>query len=301
MKRIAILWALLMFATCAILAQDSSSSTTTSSDGNTTTTTTSTTNNQDGSQATTTSSDDQQKANNKAAARTAEAGEDQHKDNAKNANSKLDESREKALARVDESTKILDELLAASDKGIPDQVFKNAKCVAIVPSMIKGGFVFGAEHGKGVATCRTPNGWSAPAFFTITGGSWGAQIGGQAVDLVMLFMTDDGAKKLLDAKFNLGGDASVAAGPVGRDASANTDWKFKTGVLTYSRARGIFAGISLKGAVIRQDDDSTMAVYGKNVSFRQILSGKVPPPHETAIQRLLATVRRDKAEAAAAH
>ncbi len=300
MKRFASLWALLMLGACMMFAQDNNSSTPARSDGNSTTTNNTMTAKNDQSQATTPSSE-QQKADDKAAAQTAEDAADQHKDKAKAANSKLEETREKAYARVDESTKILDELLAASDKGIPDEVFKNAKCVAVVPSMIKGGFVFGAEHGRGIATCRTAHGWSAPAFFTVTGGSWGAQIGAQAVDLVMLFMTDEGAKKLLDAKFNLGGDASVAAGPVGRDASANTDWKFNTGVLTYSRTRGIFAGLSLKGAVIHQDDDSTMAVYGKNVSFRQILTGQVPSPHESAIQRFLATVRHDKSEAAAAH
>lgn len=282
MKRFAMLCAILAVMSFTLLAQDTSSS------SNTTTTTT-------------TKSNDSTRANNKDRAQTAENAADEHKANAKQADTKLEQVREKAYARLDEASKVLDQLLAAGDNNIPEKVFQNAKCVAVVPSMIKGGFVFGAEHGRGVATCRTSKGWSAPAFFTISGGSWGAQIGGQAVDLVMLFMTDEGAKHLLDAKFNLGGDASVAAGPVGRDASANTDWKFKTGVLTYSRARGIFAGISLKGAVIRQDDESTMAVYGKNVTFRQILEGKVPPPREAAVQRFIATVRHDKAEAAAAH
>lgn len=295
MKQIGTLWALLLLAACTIVAQDNSSSTTTSNSDGSTTTTTTTTDHQNSA------ADTQDATTHKDRADSAESSADEHKAKAKAASSSTEEARQKALARVDEATKVLNELMGASDKGIPDEVFKNAKCVAVVPSMIKGGFVFGAEHGRGVATCRTANGWSAPAFFTITGGSWGAQIGGQAVDLVMLFMTDEGAKKLLDAKFNLGGDASVAAGPVGRDASANTDWKFKTGVLTYSRARGIFAGISLKGAVIRQDEDSTMAVYGRNVSFRQILNGEVRPPHDAAVQRFIATVRHEKAEAAAAH
>lgn len=201
--------------------------------------------------------------------------------------------------RLDKSANVLNELLSAKDKGIPDDVLKSAKCVAVVPSMLEGGFIFGAEHGKGVATCRTAEGWSAPAFLTISGGSWGAQIGGEAVDLVMLFMTDEGAKQLLGAKFKLGGDASVAAGPLGRDTSANTDWKFNTEILTYSRARGVFVGINLNGAVIHQDTDSTAAVYGPNVSFRQILTGQVPPPSDTAAQRFIATVSQDKAEAAA--
>ncbi len=305
MKRLGLLAALVTLGACTVVAQETSSSATTSSDGNTTTTTTTTTertttDNQAQPATSTTTSDQDSATTHKEKAEAAENAADQHKDKAKAADSSAEEARQKSLARVDDSTKILNELLGASDKGIPQEVFQNAKCVAVVPSMIKGGFVFGAEHGKGVATCRTANGWSAPAFFTLTGGSWGLQIGAQAVDLVMLFMTEDGAKHLLDAKFNMGGDASVAAGPVGRDASANTDWKFKTGVLTYSRTRGIFAGLSLKGAVIRQDDDSTMAVYGKNVSFRQALTGEVPPPRDTAIERFIATVRHEKAEAAAA-
>jgi lipid-binding SYLF domain-containing protein len=190
-------------------------------------------------------------------------------------------------------------VLSAKDKGIPDDAFKSAKCVAVVPSMLEGGFIFGAEHGRGVATCRTAEGWSAPAFFTISGGSWGAQVGVEGVDLVMLFMTDEGAKHLLSAKFKLGGDASIAAGPLGRDASANTDWEFNTNVLTYSRARGVFVGINLEGAVIHQDADATTAVYGRDVSFRQILTGQVPAPADIAAQRFIATVSQDKAEAAA--
>jgi lipid-binding SYLF domain-containing protein len=201
--------------------------------------------------------------------------------------------------RLDKAAKVLDELLSAKDKGIPDDVFKSAKCVAVVPSMLEGGFIFGAEHGKAVATCRTAQGWSAPAFFTITGGSWGAQIGGEAVDMVMLFMNDEGAKRLLDADFKLGGDASVAAGPVGREVSANTDWKLNTDVLTYSRARGVFVGINLNGAVVRQDANSTAAVYGQKVDFRQILSGQVPTPPDSSVQRFISTVRQEKAQVAA--
>lgn len=297
MKRFGILCAALLLSAFTVFAQDNSSSTTTTSNGNTTTSTTTTTtpNNSSDRDAAQDATEQSTRDAHKSAAQTDENAADQKKANAKDANSKSAETRDKAEARLDDSAKVLNELLAAKDDGIPDNVFKNAKCVAVVPSMIKGGFVFGAEHGRGVATCRTSNGWSAPAFFTVSGGSWGAQIGGQAIDLVMLFMTDEGAKHLLDAKFNMGGDASVAAGPVGRDASANTDWKFKTGVLTYSRTRGIFAGISLKGAVIRQDDDSTMAFYGRNVSFRELLTGAVPNPHDSASQRFIATVRREKA------
>ena len=198
-------------------------------------------------------------------------------------------------ARLDDSSKILNQLLSAPDQGIPDDVLKSAKCVAVVPSMVKGGFVFGAEHGRGVATCRTRNGWSAPAFFVITGGSWGAQIGVQAADVVMLIMNDRGMQDLLSSKFKLGGSGSVAAGPVGRQASASTDWKMKAEVLTYSRTRGLFAGLTLNGAVIKQDDDATRAAYGHMEGFRPTLMGEVKPPAEA--DHFLATVRREHADA----
>ena len=219
----------------------------------------------------------------------------QEKADAKDASTKGGEDRDKVLARLDDSSKVLNELLGAPDNGIPDDVFKSAKCVAVVPSMVKGGFVFGAEHGRGVATCRTAKGWSAPAPFVITGGSWGAQIGAQAVDLVMLIMNDKGMNDLLSSKFKLGANGSVAAGPVGRDASASTDWKMKAEVLTYSRTRGLFAGLTLDGAVIKQDDDSTRGLYGHEAAFRQILMGKVPAP--AGAEAFLATVRRSKSEA----
>jgi lipid-binding SYLF domain-containing protein len=224
----------------------------------------------------------------------------QEKSDAKDASTKGGEDHDKVLARLDDSAKILNELLGAPDNGIPDDVYKSAKCVAVVPSMVKGGFVFGAEHGRGVATCRTAKGWSAPAPFVITGGSWGAQIGAQEVDLVMLVMNDKGMQDLLSSKFKLGANGSVAAGPVGRDASASTDWKLKAEVLTYSRTHGLFAGLTLDGAVIKQDDDSTRGLFGHQIAFRQILMGKVPPP--AGADTFLATVRRSKSEAnAAAH
>ncbi len=223
---------------------------------------------------------------------------DQEKAAAKNEGNKSAEEHDKVLARMDDSSKILNELLGAPDKGIPDKVFENAKCVAVVPSMVKGGFVFGAEHGRGVATCRTANhDWSAPAFFVITGGSWGLQIGVQAADLVMLIMNQRGMNDLLSSEFKLGGSGSVAAGPVGREASASTDWKMGAEVLTYSRTRGLFAGLTLNGAVIKQDDDATRALYGREVGFRQCLLGQVKPP--TAADSFLAVVRRSKAEATA--
>jgi lipid-binding SYLF domain-containing protein len=157
-------------------------------------------------------------------------------------------------------------------------VLGSAECVAVVPSMLKGGFIFGAKYGRGLASCRTAKGWSAPAFFVVTGGSFGFQIGGQAVDLVMLIMNKDGMKHLLSSEFALGADASVAAGPVGRHAEGNTDWKMRAEVLTYSRARGLFAGVSLNGAVVKQDKDSTREFYGRMVSFPASLQGEVDPP-----------------------
>src|SRR3954467_4010955 len=169
--------------------------------------------------------------------------------------------------RIDASAKVLNEIMATPDKAIPDKVMQGAKCIAVIPSMVKIAVGFGGNHGKGVATCKTANGWSAPAPFTITGGSWGLQIGGQAVDLVMLVMNQKGMQALLSSKFKVGADASAAAGPVGRQAAADTDWKMKSEVLTYSRARGVFAGIDLSGSRIAQDNDETRILYGKMETF----------------------------------
>ena len=207
------------------------------------------------------------------------------------------DEKEDDIDRLDASTKVLNEIMTTPDKGIPNEVLDGAKCIAVVPHLIKGGFVFGAKHGRGVATCRTSDGkWSAPSFFTVTGGSWGAQIGVEGVDLVMMIMNDKGMQQLLNSKFQIGGDASAAAGPVGRHASAGTDWKLNTEILTYSRARGAFAGISLEGAAITQDSNAIEAMYGKALTPRAILTGTVPPP--TAAQQFLATVRDAKTMAA---
>jgi lipid-binding SYLF domain-containing protein len=180
--------------------------------------------------------------------------------------------------RVKSAGTVLDEIESAPDGGIPENVLKSADCVAVVPSLLKGGFIVAADYGRGVASCRTPKGWSAPAFLFTSGGSFGFQIGGQAIDLVMLIMNKDGMEHLLSSKFQLGGDASAAAGPVGRHAAADTDWKLKAQVLTYSRTRGVFAGISLAGAVIKQDKDATKEFYGRQVPFRTSLTGEVEPP-----------------------
>jgi SH3 domain-containing YSC84-like protein 1 len=184
----------------------------------------------------------------------------------------------KATDRVQSAADVLNEIQSAPDSGIPQEILGRSECVAVVPSMLKGGFIVGAKYGRGVASCRTPKGWSAPAFFVVTGGSFGFQIGGQAVDLVMLIMNNDGMQHLLSSQFALGADASVAAGPVGRHAEGNTDWKMRAQVLTYSRARGVFAGVSLNGAVMKQDKDSTREFYGHMVTFKAALTGEVDPP-----------------------
>jgi lipid-binding SYLF domain-containing protein len=187
-------------------------------------------------------------------------------------------TREDTVDRLQKSVDVLQQIMSTPDKGIPEEVLNGAKCIVIVPDLIKGGFVFGAKHGRGVATCRTANGWSAPAFISVGGGSWGLQIGVEDIDLVMLVMNDRGLQHLLSSKFELTGEGSVAAGPVGRHTSAGTDILMNTEVLTYSRSRGIFAGLTLEGAVVEQDNDSTRAIYGKHMMFRSILSGRVSTP-----------------------
>jgi SH3 domain-containing YSC84-like protein 1 len=184
----------------------------------------------------------------------------------------------KAEDRIKSAGTVLDEIESAPDSGIPESVLKSADCVAVVPSMLKGGFIVAASYGRGVASCRAPKGGSAPAFLFTSGGSVGFQIGGQATDLVLLIMNKDGMEHLLSSKFKLGADASVAAGPVGRAAAADTDWKMRAQVLTYSRNRGVFAGVSLAGAVIKQDKDATKEFYGRQVPFKTSLTGEIEPP-----------------------
>jgi lipid-binding SYLF domain-containing protein len=191
-------------------------------------------------------------------------------------------AREDSLNRLKLSTDVLNAVMAAPDNGIPEEVLDSAKCLIVVPNLIKGGFIFGGKHGRGVATCRTANGWSAPGFVSIGGGSWGLQIGVEGVDLVMLVMNEQGLQHLLSSKFQLSGEGSAAAGPVGRHASAGTDWKMNTEMLTYSRSRGVFAGLTLEGAVVEQDNDSTRAIYHDNLPFRTVLSGKTATPEVAA-------------------
>jgi lipid-binding SYLF domain-containing protein len=189
-----------------------------------------------------------------------------------------DDADNKAIDRLHAAGAVLDEIQGTPDRGIPEEVLESAECVAVVPSMLKGGFVVGANYGRGVASCRLAKGWSAPVFFRVAGGSFGLQIGGQAVDLIMLIMNQRGMNSLLSSKFKLGADASVAAGPVGRHAAADTDWKMRAEVLSYSRARGVFAGLELNGAVIKQDKDSTREFYGHMVPFDTSLQGTIDAP-----------------------
>jgi lipid-binding SYLF domain-containing protein len=190
-------------------------------------------------------------------------------------------TRDADIARIQSANTILSQIMEAPDKGIPDSIMSGAKCIAIVPSMLKFSFIFGGNYGKGVATCRTTSGWSAPTFFRIEGGSFGFQAGGQASDLVLIVRTDDGMQHLLQSKFKLGADASASAGPVGRDAQAATDLTMRAQILTYSRSRGLFLGVSLAGAVVRQDDGDTQAFYGKDWTFYSLLNGQVSPPPDS--------------------
>jgi SH3 domain-containing YSC84-like protein 1 len=213
-------------------------------------------------------------------------------------------AREDTVDRMQRSVDVLHAIMSTPDKGIPEEVLSNAKCILVVPDLIKGGFIFGGKHGRGVATCRTSEGWSAPAFVSVGGGSWGLQIGVEGVDLVMLVMNEQGFQHLLSSKFELTGEGSVAAGPVGRHASAGTDWKMNTEMLTYSRSKGVFAGLTLEGAVVEQDNDSTHSIYGKHMMFRNILSGKATTPRsaeafiravsEAGQQAKIAEARDDK-------
>lgn len=207
-----------------------------------------------------------------------------------------DQTKTDTTERMQSAAKVLEEVANAPDKGIPDEVFKGAKCVAVVPSMIKGAFIFGGKHGRGVSTCRLPNGkWSAPAFFTISGGSWGAQFGVEDVQLVMMIMNDQGMRHLLENKFQIGGAVSGSLGPVGRHASAGTDWKVSTEILTYSRSKGLFAGIDLNGSWIERDQDSTIAEYGHDYTTTELLTGKVAAPANAEV--FLAAVRRAETRA----
>jgi lipid-binding SYLF domain-containing protein len=188
------------------------------------------------------------------------------------------DNAEKAQARIEAAGLILQQIQLAPDQGIPQSLLASASCVAVVPTMLNGGFVLGLRYGRGVASCRTAKGWSAPAFFLAWGGSFGPQFGAQASDLIMLIMNDNGMTQLLSSRFALGAQASATAGPVGRQTIAETDWKLRAEVLSYSRAHGVFAGATLEHGTIRQDNDSTRAFYGHMVPFNMLLTGEVDPP-----------------------
>jgi lipid-binding SYLF domain-containing protein len=189
-----------------------------------------------------------------------------------------------APKRLDDSADMLTDIMSAPDKGIPQDLLQKAHCVILVPGLKKGAFIVGAKYGKGFMLCRKPSGvgWSAPAAIRVEGGSVGFQIGGSETDVVMLVNSESGAKKLLESKFTLGGDASVAAGPVGRTSSAETDAQLHAEILTWSRSRGVFAGISLQGATLRPDDDWNRDLYASPLTNKQIVMGDTPAPPAAA-------------------
>lgn len=187
-------------------------------------------------------------------------------------------SRQDLQVRIDAAKTVLDEVMAAQDSSIPSNILEHATCVGVVPGLKKGAFVFGAQYGQGVVTCRTGHGWSAPVFIRMAGGSWGFQIGAQSTDLVLIAVNQNGFQDLLKSKFKIGADAAAAAGPVGRNGQAATDWKMNAELLTYSRSKGLFAGIDLDGTVVSQNLDDTDAFYGHEHTFESILKGNVAVP-----------------------
>ncbi len=192
----------------------------------------------------------------------------------------LASSKEDILKRLDSSTSTLDEIMAVPDKSIPDSILQQATCVGVIPGLIKGAFLFGAEYGQGVVTCRTGHGWSAPAFIKMEGGSFGFQAGGSGTDLVLVAVNQKGFQDLLKSKFKIGGDVGAAAGPVGRDTQAATNWKLQSELLTWSRSKGLFAGVDLNGIAVFENTDDTTRFYGQPHTFEEILKGNVLPTPE---------------------
>ena len=187
-------------------------------------------------------------------------------------------TKEDLQSRVEAAKNVLDEIMNAPDRTVPSDILRSATCVAVVPGMVKGAFVFGAQYGQGVVTCRTGHGWSAPVFIRMAGGSFGFQIGGQATDLILIAVNDRGMQDLLKNKFKIGGDASAAAGPVGRAGQASTDWKMGAELLSYSRNKGLFAGIDLDGTSVSQNGEDTEVYYGGPQRFESVLRGDVAVP-----------------------
>jgi lipid-binding SYLF domain-containing protein len=190
----------------------------------------------------------------------------------------LASDREDDIGRVEKATRVFHEIMATPDRGIPRDLLEKARCVAIIPGEEKLAFIFGGNYGKGVATCRTAEGWSAPMFVAVGGGSVGFQIGGSFTDVVMLFMNDHALQSLMGDKFKIGADATVAAGPVGRQAAAGTDIRLTAEILSYSRSKGIFAGASVDGAVMQADHSGDQSMYGEHVTRGEILHGGTPVP-----------------------
>lgn len=191
-----------------------------------------------------------------------------------------DSAREKDASRVRNARFAFEDIMRAPDKGIPQELLQSAKCIAIIPGEKRAAFIFGGRYGRGLVTCRNGNSWSAPAFLMVSGGSFGFQIGGSSTDLIMIFRNRGGMDRLLSDKFTLGADATAAAGPVGRHAEAATDAEMHAQILTYSRSRGVFGGISLNGAVVKPDRDADVAMYGADLEPKSILDGHVKVPGE---------------------
>ena len=195
-------------------------------------------------------------------------------------------SKQDLQDRIDSAKTVMDQIMSAGDRSIPLNILQQATCVAIVPCLIKGAFVFGAQYGQGVVTCRTGHGWSGPVFIRMAGGSFGFQIGGQATDLVLVAVNDKGLQDLLKNKFKIGGDASAAAGPIGRAGQASTDWKMNAELLSYSRNKGLFAGVDLDGTSVSQNKEDTELYYGAPEHFETVLKGdvEVPPGAEPFVR-----------------
>src|SRR5215469_14805660 len=187
-------------------------------------------------------------------------------------------SKDNLQDRVESAKTVLDQIMSAGDRGIPMNILEQATCVGVVPGLIKGAFIFGGDYGHGENTCRTGHGWSGPAFIRMAGGSWGLQAGGQMTDLVLIAVNDHGFQDLLKSKFKIGGDAAASAGPVGRNSQAATDWRMNSELLTYSRSKGLFAGIDLDGTMVSQNQADTEIYFSHPHSFDAILKGDVAPP-----------------------
>jgi lipid-binding SYLF domain-containing protein len=202
----------------------------------------------------------------------------------------------KAVQRVQEAAAVFDEIMSMADRSIPQELLARAHCVGILPSVKKGGFIFGGRYGKGVMVCRGPEGagWTGPSTIRVEGGSFGLQIGGTAIDLVLLVMNERGAQKLLQSRFTLGAGATVAAGPVGRDAAAQTDALLRAEILSYSRSRGLFAGINLQGSTLRPDHSDNRQIYGRNVTPKEVLQSEIPPPESA--KELIATLNKHSSQ-----